>query len=124
MLICLGFVLPHAVSRRYFKQLMDGVQYIHQRGILHGDLKPKNLLVDSGDNLMIADFGLSLVYGTYSGIKLSVTGVFGTRAYQAPEFFDRPEESPKNCEAIDVWSCGIILVKLLTGMVSVQYPCI
>jgi len=50
---------PEPIARYYFKQLIDGLQYCHERGVAHRDLKPENILFDSDFNLKIADFGLS-----------------------------------------------------------------
>ncbi|EEE54746.1 hypothetical protein OsJ_02106 [Oryza sativa Japonica Group] len=51
--------LNEADARRYFQQLIDGVDFCHSKGVYHRDLKPENLLLDSQGNLKISDFGLS-----------------------------------------------------------------
>ncbi|PWZ30576.1 CBL-interacting protein kinase 8 [Zea mays] len=51
--------LSEADARRYFQQLIDGVDFCHKKGVYHRDLKPENLLLDSQGNLKISDFGLS-----------------------------------------------------------------
>ncbi|URD99143.1 CBL-interacting serine threonine-protein kinase [Musa troglodytarum] len=74
--------LSEAESRRYFQQLIDGVQYCHSKGVYHRDLKPENLLLDSQGNLKISDFGLSAMPA--QGVSLLRT-TCGTPNYVAPE---------------------------------------
>lgn len=49
-------------AKRFFNQLMDGVNYLHSRGVAHRDLKPENLLLDEHDNLKISDFGMATMF--------------------------------------------------------------
>lgn len=51
-----------ASAQRYFKQLISGVEYLHDRGIAHRDLKPENLLLDINDNVKISDFGMATMF--------------------------------------------------------------
>nr|UFP37827.1 CIPK12 [Lonicera japonica] len=101
--------LSEAESRRYFQQLIDGVDYCHSKGVYHRDLKPENLLLDSQENLKISDFGLSALPG--EGISLLRT-TCGTPNYVAPEVL-----SHKGYDGAlaDVWSCGVILYVLIAG---------
>ncbi|CAI0464100.1 unnamed protein product [Linum tenue] len=74
--------LSEAEARRYFQQLIDGVDYCHSQGVYHRDLKPENLLLDSQGNLKISDFGLSAL--PPEGVTLLRT-TCGTPNYVAPE---------------------------------------
>ncbi|KAJ6954723.1 CBL-interacting serine/threonine-protein kinase [Populus alba x Populus x berolinensis] len=101
--------LSEAEARRYFQQLIDGVDYCHSKGVYHRDLKPENLLLDSQGNLKISDFGLSAL--PEQGTSLLRT-TCGTPNYVAPEVL-----SHKGYDGAiaDVWSCGVILYVLMAG---------
>ncbi|KAG5251085.1 CBL-interacting serine/threonine-protein kinase [Salix suchowensis] len=101
--------LSEAEARRYFQQLIDGVDYCHSKGVYHRDLKPENLLLDSQGNLKISDFGLSAL--PEQGVSLLRT-TCGTPNYVAPEVL-----SHKGYDGAiaDVWSCGVILYVLIAG---------
>ncbi|XP_054798994.1 CBL-interacting serine/threonine-protein kinase 8-like isoform X2 [Prosopis cineraria] len=101
--------ISEAESRRYFQQLVDGVDFCHSMGVYHRDLKPENLLLDSQGNMKISDFGLSAL--PEQGVSILRT-TCGTPNYVAPEVL-----SHKGYDGAmaDVWSCGVILYVLLAG---------
>ncbi|KAL6983092.1 CBL-interacting serine/threonine-protein kinase 8 [Sarracenia purpurea var. burkii] len=101
--------LSEAESRRYFQQLIDGVDYCHSKGVYHRDLKPENLLLDSQGYLKISDFGLSALPG--EGVSLLRT-TCGTPNYVAPEVLGH---KGYDGAVADVWSCGVILYVLMAG---------
>ncbi|GLT60560.1 hypothetical protein SLA2020_333220 [Shorea laevis] len=101
--------LSEANARRYFQQLIDGVDYCHSKGVYHRDLKPENLLLDSQGNLKISDFGLSAQ--PEPGVSLLRT-TCGTPNYVAPEVLSR---KGYDGAVADVWSCGVILYVLMAG---------
>lgn len=93
--------------------LLDALEYTHQRGVLHRDIKPQNLLFCAQGSLKLADFGLAkLVHprdmGTTSPIHQP-----GTPAYMAPEQLTR-SLGPVSA-ATDVWAAGAILYEMLVG---------
>lgn len=51
-----------AAARRYWRQLLAGLRYLHSRGVAHRDIKPENLLLDAYDNIKISDFGMATVF--------------------------------------------------------------
>ncbi|KAL6184517.1 hypothetical protein ACLB2K_045918 [Fragaria x ananassa] len=101
--------LSEGEARRFFQQLIDGVDYCHSKGVYHRDLKPENLLLDSLGNLRISDFGLSAL--PEPGVSLLCT-TCGTPNYVAPEVLSH---KGYDGAVADVWSCGVILYVLMAG---------
>ena len=92
----------------YFKQIINGINYLHQFNICHRDLKPENLLLDFNKNIKIADFGMAALEVKEKLLETSC----GSPHYASPEIV-----AGKNYHGApsDIWSCGIILFALLTG---------
>jgi len=103
--------LDDKLTRTYFRQLIEGVEYLHASGVAHLDLKPENLLLGADFNLKIADFDLSHVYGDTKILSR------GTRYYRAPEFFKSSSSDPelKSPFTADIYGAGIILFILKSG---------
>lgn len=108
--VCKGR-LKEKVAHRYFKQLINAVDFCHSRGVYHRDIKPENVLLDENGNLKVSDFGLSaLVESNQQDIILRTP--CGTPAYVAPEVIKRKGYDGAKA---DIWSCGIVLFVLLAG---------
>jgi len=111
------FVTKHKESlddklvRTYFRQLIEGIEYLHASRVAHLDLKPENLLVGADFNLKIADFDLSHVKGDSKILSR------GTRYYRGPEFFQSSSSDPelKTPFSADIYGAGIILFILKSG---------
>jgi serine/threonine protein kinase len=100
-------------ARLIFKQLISGVKYLHDIGIVHRDLKLENLLLATkGDvkTIKIADFGLAKKYG-----HSQLSTICGTPQYVAPEVIRGGSTPYTYGTECDLWSCGIILFILLAG---------
>ena len=110
--------MPRKEMFKYFTQLLEGVEFIHEKGIVHRDIKPENLLIDKDMNLRISDFGLATLFRC-KGKERKLNTVCGTPCYSAPEVL---EGGHYYAEPIDVWSCGIVLLAMLTGELPWDEP--
>jgi 5'-AMP-activated protein kinase catalytic alpha subunit len=98
----------------FFYQLINGVEYIHSKGIAHRDLKPENLLLTNDKTLKIIDFGLSHEFDPNSYLLKTKCG---SPSYAAPEII--------SCQyydgfKTDIWCCGIILYAMLCGFLPFE----
>jgi 5'-AMP-activated protein kinase catalytic alpha subunit len=106
--ICANGRLPEDESRRFFQQIISGVDCCHRQKVVHRDLKPENLLLDKNMNVRIADFGLSNILTDGEFLRTSC----GSPNYAAPEVISgKLYAGPE----VDIWSCGVILYALLCG---------
>jgi len=93
-----------------FKQLMEGLAYIHSMGVAHLDLKPENIMFKDNKILKILDFGASVIFRTpYSNKIIRSSGIVGSEPYMAPEQFSLKPYDPRT---VDIWSCGIIFLAM------------
>ncbi|NWJ45410.1 MAG: SUMF1/EgtB/PvdO family nonheme iron enzyme [Chloroflexi bacterium] len=104
----IGKVSPQEIAE-HLEQIADGLDYAHKLGIIHRDLKPGNLLLDSRNEIKIADFGIA---HTEDSHLTSAGSSFGTPAYMAPEQFS---DAGNVGNAADVYSLGVVIFQLLTG---------
>ncbi|KAL1335334.1 CBL-interacting serine/threonine-protein kinase 21 isoform X3 [Arachis ipaensis] len=100
--------LNEHVARKLFQQLIDAMDYCHNKGVYHRDLKPENLLLDSKGNLKVSDFGLSALQKPNDVLNTRC----GSPCYVAPELI---LSKGYDGASADVWSCGVILFELLAG---------
>ncbi|KAL0393469.1 UNVERIFIED_CONTAM: Calcium-dependent protein kinase [Sesamum latifolium] len=120
MELCAGGELFHRIEKQgrlseheariIFKQFVEVVMYCHDKGIMHRDLKPENILLvsrSSSSPIKLADFGLA----TYIKPGQTLHGTVGSPFYIAPEVLVGGYN-----QAADVWSAGVILYILLSGM--------
>lgn len=95
-------------ARRFFQQMISGIDYSHRLKIVHRDLKPENILLDDDLNVKIVDFGLSNEIKDGAFLKTSC----GSPNYAAPEVI---KGSLYTGPEVDVWSSGVILYVMLCG---------
>lgn len=101
--------LPPDLTKKFLYQLLLGLLFMHSRRILHRDLKPQNLLIDSAGTLKIADFGLARCFG----VPLrTYTHEIVTLWYRAPEVLLGARHY---ATSVDMWSSGAIFAEMVTG---------
>jgi serine/threonine protein kinase/tetratricopeptide (TPR) repeat protein len=100
---------------RLFLQVLEAVQYAHERQVIHRDLKPSNILVTNAGQVHLLDFGVATLLddGEVAG-KTPLTTVYGhalTPIYASPELIRGDPITAKS----DIYSLGVVLFELLTG---------
>jgi len=94
----------------FIYQVLRGLKYIHSANVVHRDLKPRNLLVNSNCDLKICDFGLARVDDPENADRTVMSNYVATRWYRAPEVI---LSRKKYTKAVDMWAVGCILAELL-----------
>uniref|UniRef100_A0A0M3HNL0 non-specific serine/threonine protein kinase n=1 Tax=Ascaris lumbricoides TaxID=6252 RepID=A0A0M3HNL0_ASCLU len=109
--------MPSAKAQFYFRQLIEGVKFIHSIGIVHRDIKPENILLTQKDVLKISDFGMATVF-KHNGQERMLSTRCGTLPYVSPQVLT----GTYRAEPTDIWSCGVVLVALLAGELPWESP--
>ena len=100
-------LIPMAQIKEFMRQILEGMKFVHQKGVCHRDLKPENILMNQKGVVKICDFGSAKVLSA-SGLN---TPYIVSRYYRAPELILACSDYTN---AIDVWAIGCILAEFLT----------
>ncbi|MBZ0294102.1 MAG: protein kinase [Anaerolineae bacterium] len=102
--------MPLSEVEVMLRQISSALDYAHRRGVVHRDIKPDNILLDSEGHVMLADFGIAKILEGETGLT-TTGGVLGTPAYMSPE---QGQGLPVTHQA-DIYSLGVIVFEMLTG---------
>ncbi|GAA6064463.1 hypothetical protein JCM10212_002126 [Sporobolomyces blumeae] len=97
---------PENLVGLYTLQVLHGLLYLHDQGVIHRDIKGSNILATKEGSIKLADFGVATRVGGPSG-----SAVVGSPYWMAPEVVDQSGATPTS----DIWSLGALVVELLTG---------
>ena len=108
-----GQPLPLPKIRRIFSQVGEALHYAHERGLVHRDVKPSNVLIDESGDCQLTDFGIAKIVANTSGFTRT-GGIVGTPSYMSPEQ-GRGEKVIDGRS--DIYSLGVMLYEMAVGRV-------
>lgn len=108
-----GKPLTEQDARKYFVDVVLGIEYLHYQKIVHRDIKPSNLLLGEDGHIKIADFGVADVF---EGDDALLNKTAGSPAFMAPESLQNSRDKYSG-KAADVWALGITLYCFVFGKV-------
>lgn len=111
-------VLPEALVLRYIKQIGEALAFVHQKNILHLDIKPSNILIDRNNNARLIDFGVSKRYDIQEE-ETSTTMLTLSKGFAAIEQYDS-EGIQTFSPCPDIYSLGATMYNLLTGKIPTE----
>lgn len=109
-----GVFIPYEEVIRIGRGIAAALDYAHERGVIHRDVKPSNVMIAKDGRIVLMDFGLAL--SVHGG---SIGEAFGTPQYIAPEQANRSADAVPQS---DLYSLGVILYELLTGTIPFDDP--
>ena len=107
------FLFSLQIIRLYTRQILQGLEYLHQNGFTHRDIKGANILVSNDGTIKLADFGTSKRVSVQSTCGNKAT-LKGTPQWMAPEVI-RAQQGSRQWRKADIWSVGCTVIEMATG---------
>jgi len=105
--------LSELEAQNYFRQLLEGVDYLHKCNFCHRDIKPENILFTENGRLKIIDFGnVTMLKSRQNNQFKKMDRMCGTPPYMAPEIWSADGYYGHH---VDIWACGVVLCAMLSG---------
>ncbi|EAL60837.1 hypothetical protein DDB_G0293276 [Dictyostelium discoideum AX4] len=104
-----GVGFPEELAKQYTAETVLCLDFIHEKSIIHCDIKPNNMVIDSDGHIKLLDFGNAKKFNQKK--PTSNDGILGSPRYISPEVLLFEPQSP----AVDYWSLGIVMFELITG---------
>lgn len=115
-----GRIEDEQVTMVYALQLLEGLAYLHESGIVHRDIKPENILLNHNGVIKYVDFGAAKVIARQGKTMVAADpngkankSMTGTPMYMSPEVIKG--ENPGRAGSVDVWSLGCVILEMATG---------
>ena len=105
-------ILPLDLAQHYCAEIVDVLEYMHSKGIVHRDVKPENIMLSEDYHLKLGDFGSAKFIDTKTSAKHKVEKFVGSPEYVSPEVLLEEESGP----ASDLWALGCIVYQLCIGV--------
>ncbi|MDR3142225.1 MAG: serine/threonine protein kinase [Tannerellaceae bacterium] len=111
-------ILPEEKVLKYIRQIGQALQFVHDKNILHLDIKPSNILIDKNDNARLIDFGVSKRYDVENR-ETSTTMLTLSKGFASIEQYDN-EGTQVFSPCPDIYSLGATMYNLLTGKIPTE----
>jgi len=108
----------HPRIRGIFRLILSAVQYAHERGIIHRDLNPNNIMMNCDNEIVVSDFGLGRRLDASTSRVTQPHGAMGTSGYMAPEQYHEAEHADVRS---DIFALGVILNEMYSGTTWVGF---